>query len=183
MAYAWNMETAFESVDVALRNGRSVTIRTIAPSDEAALLAAFERLGPQARYWRFMRAMGEPDRKRLRAALASIAERGLAIAAVGDEGIVGTAMFVGEADPASCEFAISVTDAWAGTGLGSALLRTLVEAARNRGMRHMEGVVLAGNAAMLRLASRMGFTVTRHPDDFSLRLCRLSFEPGPETAT
>ena len=40
-------------------------IRAIAPSDEAVLLAAFERLGPQARYWRFMGPMGEPDRKRL----------------------------------------------------------------------------------------------------------------------
>jgi len=173
------MESFFEPVDLACRNGRSVTIRAIAPSDEAVLLAAFGRLGPQARYWRFMRAMGEPDRKRLRAALASIAERGLAIAAVGDEGIVGTSMFVRDADPSCCEFAISVIDAWAGTGLGSAMLRMLVDAARDRGVREMEGIVLAGNEAMLRLARRMGFTVTRHPDDFGLYLCRLSLAPAP----
>ena len=168
------LEGAFEPCDVTLRGGRRVTVRAIAPSDEEALLAAFERLGPQARYMRFMRAVREPNRDRLRSVLASMPESGYAIAAVGGSEIVGTAMFVVGPDPGTCEFAISVTDAWAGTGLGGTLLGLLIDTARRRGLREMEGLVLAENAPMLRLAARLGFAVTRHSDDFALRVCRLS---------
>jgi L-amino acid N-acyltransferase YncA len=49
----------------------------------------------------------------------------------------------------------------------------LIGAARRRGLRTMEGFVLAENDAMLRLALRLGFAVTRHPEDFNLKVCRL----------
>jgi hypothetical protein len=37
----------------------------------------------------------------------------------------------------------------------------------------MEGFVLAQNNSMLNLARRLGFTVTRHPDDATVKIVRL----------
>ena len=172
------MGTRFEPRNAQLRDGRVVHLRAIAPSDEEELLQAFERLGSEARYMRFMRVVREADRARLRAVLGAFPQRGLAIAATvpADDGIdiVGSATFIIGPTPDTCEFAISVVDAWAGAGLGRVLMETLIGAARERGLRTMEGYVLAENEGMLRLASRLGFSVTRHPDDFSLKACRLT---------
>jgi acetyltransferase len=180
------MEPGFEPVDLDLRNGRTVHVRAIVPSDEEELLQAFDLLSGEARYMRFMHAIREPNRQRLRAVLATMPERGLAIAATvsAQDGIdiVGTATFMIAPDRRTCEFAISVADAWAGAGLGSALMRLLIDSARRRGLREMEGFVLAENAAMLRLASRLGFRTSRHPDDYGVRVCRLALEEGESVA-
>jgi hypothetical protein len=37
----------------------------------------------------------------------------------------------------------------------------------------MEGFVLAVNRPMLRLAARVGFSISRKPDDAAVRICRL----------
>ena len=164
--------------DVTLRDGRSVHIRTIHPSDEAELLQAFDRLSPTARYMRFMRFVNEPDLERLRKALlASFPERRdgvvATIPAIDGIDIVGAAFFVFGGDASNCEFAINVAAEFGGAGLGGTLMRTLIDAARQRGLKVMEGFVLADNKSMLGLARRLGFSVTRDPDDGGIRLCRL----------
>jgi len=62
-------------------------------------------------------------------------------------------------DGESCEFAIVVADAWQGKGIATRLLTLLMEAARARGFRLMEGEVLAENVPMLNLVKRLGFGV------------------------
>ncbi len=63
-------------------------------------------------------------------------------------------------------------------GEGQGLVATvpmslLIDAARRRGLKEMEGFVLAENQSMLGLARRLGFTITTDPDDRALRICRL----------
>lgn len=174
------METDFEPIDLALRNGRVVHVRAIVPSDEEEILQAFERLGSESRYMRFMHAVREANRQRLREVLHSFPGKGLAIAATipAEDGIdiVGTATFILDAGGDCCEFAISVADDWGGAGLGSALMTALIEAARRRGLREMVGFVLAENRPMLRLALRLGFAILRDPEDYSVQVCRLALD-------
>ena len=176
------MPARFEPTDVALRNGRTVRLRAIGPADEEELLQAFDRLGADARYMRFMHSVREANIPRLRKVLDSFPEKGLAVAATvpAEDGIdiVGSATFMIGPRGDDCEFALSVVDEWAGAGLGRALLSALVEAARRRGLREMTGFVLAQNDAMLRLAARLGFEVRRDPDDFSQCICRLALDGG-----
>jgi acetyltransferase len=126
---------------------------------------------------RFMRAVREPNRERMRKILASFPERGVGIAATvpAADGIdiVGTAIFVLGSDPATCEFAITIAADYGGAGLGRTLLTALIDAAKRRGLKEMEGFVLASNKPMLGLAARVGFSVSIDPDDRSIRLCRL----------
>jgi acetyltransferase len=69
----------------------------------------------------------------------------------------------------SAEFAIVVADEWQGRGLGSLLMLELVAAARARGVRRIEGWVLATNHAMLELMRALGFEVGGTHDDARMR--------------
>ena len=51
----------------------------------------------------------------------------------------------------SAEYAAVVTDHWQGRGLGAALTRRLIAAARRRGIHRLYAVVLTGNDRMLPL--------------------------------
>ena len=171
------MSTDIQECDAALRDGRTVHLRAAGPQDEAAYLRAFDRLSPEARYMRFMRVVREPNREALRKALASFPERGFAIVATAGSGdsveIVGSALCMIATGSVSCEFAMTVADEYAGAGLGRLMLSSLVDAAKRRGLEEITGFVLAANEPMLRLATRMGFTVEADPDDASARVCRL----------
>src|SRR5262249_56846634 len=70
-----------------------------------------------------------------------------------------------EEEGKTCEFAVTVADDWQRAGLASRLLRELIAAARARGLKRMEGFVLAGNSPMLGLARRLGFTLGTDPRD------------------
>jgi acetyltransferase len=171
------MESGFTDFDITLRDGRAVHVRAMRQADEAEILQAFDRLGADARYMRFMHTVREPNRERLRKVLASFPGNGFGIAATvpAADGydIVGTATFVVGRDPAICEFAITTAADYGGAGLGRVLMNALIGAAKRRGLEEMEGFVLAANKPMLRLAARLGFTVSIDADDASVRICRL----------
>ncbi|MER2514896.1 MAG: GNAT family N-acetyltransferase [Candidatus Accumulibacter phosphatis] len=171
---------SFNDTDVVLRDGRAVHLRAMHCSDEGELLQFFERLDPETRYMRFMHVVRKPDVKRLRRVLAFIPERGTGIVATipADDGIDivgGSSLMIGQ-DPANCEFAVTVTAAYARTGLGHTLMSALIAAAKARGLVEMEGFVLRANTAMLRLANRLGFTTSADPEDFSVVICRLRLD-------
>ena len=131
---------------------------------------------------RFMRVVREPDPERLRAVLASFPEAGIGLVATvpAADGIdiVGSAIAVFDSDRTSCEFAITVASGFAGVGLATALMTTLIDEARRRGLKEMEGFVLSQNQSMLRLAKRLGFRIAYEPGDASVRVCRLTLNPS-----
>ena len=87
----------------------------------------------------------------------------------GQETEIGVARYVTNADGTSCEFAVAIADAWQHRGLGSLLILNLVEVARARGLRTMEGIVMAGNHKMLGLMHALGFSNRSEPGDASVR--------------
>lgn len=168
------MDSGFTAFDFSLRDGRIVHIRAMRKSDLEAIVKAFDQLSPEARYMRFMRVVGEPNIERLRKALASFPKSGLGIVATaGETDVVGSATFLIGRDPTNCEFATTVAGDYGGLGLGRALMTALIGAAKQRGLHEMEGFVLAKNQPMLRLAARLGFSISPDPDDPAVRICRL----------
>jgi len=165
-------------LDITLRDGRSVHVRALGSDDEAEILQTFERLSDAARYMRFMRVVRSPDRERLRAMLASFPEAGIGIVATvpAADGIdiVGSAIAVFMAGRTSCEFAITVAGEFGGAGLATRLMTTLIDEARRRGLKQMEGLVLSQNQPMLRLARRLGFRIESEPGDPTVRVCRMT---------
>ena len=170
-------DASVSEVDVTLRDGRVVHLRALLPTDEKELLQAFGRMSAEARYMRFMRSVREVNVQRLREALDSFPEGGSGIVATvpaedGADIAASAVFFVGE-DPTTCEFAIAVQSNFGGVGLATTLMNALIDSARKRDLRTMEGFVLAVNEPMLRLARRMGFSVAPDPNDRAIRICRI----------
>ena len=167
--------------DNAMRDGRTVHLRAVSPADEAEVLQTFERMSDEARYMRFMRVVRTPDLQRLREALASFPEAGIGLVATvpASDGldIVGSAVAVFSEDRTTCEFAVNVASSHGGVGLATLLMTALIDEARRRGLKEMEGFVLSQNHGMLGVAKRLGFRIAYEPGDASVRVCRLTLNP------
>jgi acetyltransferase len=77
---------------------------------------------------------------------------------------------VANPDSTSCEFSLVVADAYSGQGLGTRLMRSIMEVARDKGLSRIEGLVLANNPGMLKLMRSLGFTVQPFAEDPDFRL-------------
>jgi RimJ/RimL family protein N-acetyltransferase len=165
---------------IRLRAGEDLLVRPITAEDAAELMAGFRRLSVRSRYQRFFTAA--PNlRTREAVYLTQIDHHNhealVAIVPVTGD-IVGVARFIRSAtDPASAEIALTVADWWQSRGLGSELLRHLVERAREEKITRFTADLLTGNRAMLALIRQLGVvdtivdgatmtaTVTSEPSD------------------
>ena len=157
-----------------LPDGSAATLRPIRPSDMELEQAFVRNLSPQSRFTRFMGEVKElspdqlykfthPDHSR-EAAYVVIRST------VAGEEEIGVARFVIEPDGETCEFAVTVADAWQGKGVGGRLMRVLLRDARARSLKRMEGYVLGTNTRMLEFVRKLGFEVDFNADDPSVRL-------------
>ena len=63
------------------------------------------------------------------------------------------------------EFALLVSDAYQGQGLGAELLRLLPRVGRDEGLRRVSAQILPHNRDMRRLCEKLGFTLARGPGE------------------
>ena len=168
--------TGFTPLDVQLRDGLHVTLRAIRADDKDRLQEAMRALSTQSSYYRFFSPMRELSAKLLERATRPEPERERQLVAVfgegADEKIIGGARYAALEDSADCEFAAAVLDDWHGLGLARRLLEILMENARARGFKRMEGYVLATNVAMLGLAKRLGFAEMASSEGPTVRMVR-----------
>lgn len=68
-------------------------------------------------------------------------------------------------DGRSVEFALVVADDCQRLGIGSRLLKTLMQTAKDKGIAFFEAEVLAANASMLALVKKLGFSVETLADN------------------
>ena len=78
--------------------------------------------------------------------------------------------YVTNPDQSSCEFALVVADDFNGKGLGSRLMESIMDVARDKGLAEIEGLVLANNTGMLKLMRSLGYLVKNYPDDPDFKL-------------
>ena len=144
-----------------LFDGTPVTIRPIRAEDSGMEQEFVRHLSEDSRYYRFMASMRELSPKKLKFFTEIDYDRHMAFVATvvreGKELEIGVARYVATEHPDSCEFAVTVDDAWQGTGVAGLLMISLMQAARDRGFKTMEGIVLAGNYKMLKFARQLGF--------------------------
>lgn len=165
---------------LTLRDGRTVIVRTIQPEDKDMLDKAFEKLCKEARYTRFFTTVRAVPADILHPTAPGPEGHAVALVALYEEGsrqvMTGGARYVTDAITGTCEFAVTVADDWRGLGLARQLMETLIDIARARGIRQMEGSVLSSNTPMLRLAARLGFKAAPYPNDYTLRVISLDLQ-------
>jgi GNAT superfamily N-acetyltransferase len=155
-----------------------VVIRPITPQDKEAERAFIEGLSPKSRHLRFLGEVRHPSDRLLDQLTRIDAVHDAAFAAVtrenAHERIVGVSRFSANRHGDSCECAVTVTDDWQGKGLGTLLMKYLIDVARARGVHRMYSVDSAQNARMTELANDLGFRTRSDPDDSSQVIHELS---------
>ena len=133
-------------------------------------------LSEESRYFRFMRSVQELTPDMLARFTQIDYTREMALIAVtndhGKEIELGVTRFAINPDGESCEFALVVADSMRGKGLGQKLMSSLMDAARSKGLKIMEGEVLSNNRNMLKLMTRLGFTTETSPEDDGIKNVR-----------
>ena len=156
-----------------LPDGNDVLIRPIRPED-AELTQEFVRsLSEEAKYFRFMDAVKELSPTMLARLTQIDYTREMALLALteidGKEVELGVARYAINLDGESCEFALVVNDQWQKQGIGHKLMDVLMDVARGKGLKVMEGEVLKTNRPMLTLVEGLGFHIEPHPEDDTVR--------------
>ncbi|UWU95668.1 GNAT family N-acetyltransferase [Bradyrhizobium sp. CB1015] len=166
-------QAATYSVQTVLKDGTPIQIRALHASDEADMLTAIARTGPQSLQSRFFilkRHFSEKERAYFmdvdfvnHVALAALAEE------QGRDAIIGGGRYV-VVEPGQAEMAFVVVDAWQGRGVGSLLLRHLTDIARAQGVRELTAEVLSDNSPMRSVFAKAGFKLARSDDPRTVHL-------------
>jgi len=159
-----------------LADGTSITIRPIRAEDAQLSQEFVRNLSQETRYFRFMNSVQELSESMLVKFTQIDYSREMALIAVthdhGKETQLGVARFAINPDAETCEFAIVLSDEMHGKGLGQKLMNVLFDAARSKGLRVMEGEVLKNNENMLKLMTRLEFSIETSEEDHSIKNVR-----------
>lgn len=157
-----------------LPDGTDLVIRPIRPEDAQMEQDFVRGLSEQTKYFRFMQAIKELTPEMLVRFTQIDYDREMALIGVvkqEDSDLeVGVARYMSRPGGDACEFAIVVSDQWRGRGIGTRLMRSLMQNARERGFRIMDGEVLTANAGMLALMRSLGFRMERDRQDPGIKL-------------
>ncbi len=159
---------------VKLKDGTLVTLRPIRPEDEPRLVDFHGTLSDRSVYHRYFVPMKLTERiahERLARVCFTDYDRDIPLVAElrPDPGaparIIGIGR-VGKEHPGdSGEFAVIISDAWQGRGLGRKLLERLIQVARDEGLTRLTGTILRENREMQAVCRKVGFTFHHSPGD------------------
>ncbi|WP_376795615.1 GNAT family N-acetyltransferase [Thermogemmatispora sp.] len=157
-----------------LPDGTPVVIRPIRPEDEPLMVRFHETLSERTVYLRWLHMLGLSQRtahERLVDRCFIDYERELALVALwrdpapgqGAEAIIAIGRLIRLPRGDEAEFALLVSDRFQRQGVGSELLRRLIEVARQEGLKCLRGYLLPENRAMQQLCRRFGFRLAYQP--------------------
>jgi acetyltransferase len=156
-----------------LRDGTAVTIRPIRPEDEPLMVAFHRTLSEESIYFRYFHMISLSARvahERLIRICFTDYDREMALVAdrrdpaTGQHTLLGVGRLSRLHGRDEAEFALLVSDAHQRLGLGSELLRLLLQIGRDEGLRRISAEILPGNHAMRRMCETLGFTQEVTPD-------------------
>ncbi len=165
--------------EVALRDGESALLRPIRPEDERMIAEFHNDLSERSVYLRYLQFLKLEERivhERLARVCFNDYSRELALVVEQSGRILGVGRF--KRNPlrrGEAEVAALVRDSEQGKGIGTLLLRHLIDAARAEGLSRLTAELLADNTAMYRLLEKLGFS-TRMAFDGQTLLASLSLE-------
>ncbi|MBM3789252.1 MAG: bifunctional acetate--CoA ligase family protein/GNAT family N-acetyltransferase [Acidobacteria bacterium] len=155
-----------------LNDGREVLIRPIRPEDEPLMATYHQTLSERSVELRYFYPMALSERiehERLSRIAFIDYDREMALVAViknrhtGGPQIIAAARVIKLYGGEDAEFTILVSDAYQGFGLGTEMLRRLVDIGRKEGVKRIFGNILGDNSNMLRVTGRLGFQVVGQP--------------------
>ncbi len=150
----------------SLKNGTSITIRPIRPEDEPLMVKFHASLSEQSVYMRYFHMIALNQRvahERLTRICYNDYDRELALVAdyknpeTGWHEILAVGRITREAGAKEAQFALLVSDACQKQGLGSELLRRLLEIGRQEKLHVITAEILPDNYPMIHVCKKLGF--------------------------
>ncbi len=146
-----------------LTNGTNIVIRPIRPEDAVMEKNFIHRLSEHTKYFRFMQSLQELTPEMIVRFTQIDYDREMAFVAIAEDGNIpkelGVGRYLMNPDGRSVEFALVVADDCHCLGIGSRIMKTLMQTAKHRGLLFFEAEVLAVNAPMLSLVKKLGFSI------------------------
>jgi acetyltransferase len=161
-----------------LKNGESVTIRPIRPEDEPLIVKFHGSLSEESVYYRYFSKLKLDQRvahERLTRICFNDYDREIALvaerkdAASGQHEIIAVGRLSKARGLNEAEFALLISDRWQGQGLGTELLKRLVQVGRDEKLGRITALILSENHAMHHLSKRAGFKLERDPESHDFR--------------
>ena len=169
---------------VALRPGMKILFRPIKPTDEEMMQELFYSLSEESIYYRFFHRTQVMPHKKVQRFTTVDYQKDMAIVGVveeyGREKIIAVGRYSLEPDSNMAEAALLVHDDWQGRGIGTRLLKYLIQIAKSRNIAGFKAQVLAENRAPLQVAHKTGYTVETTLED-GVFLVSFKFQERGET--
>jgi GNAT superfamily N-acetyltransferase len=157
--------------------GEAVTIRPIRTTDGEMEAEFVRRLSPQTKHYRFFGGVRELSPAEIARLCKVDGTHSMAYVATirrGDEEIeIGVSRYSPDSRADAREMAVTVADDWQHKGLGTLLMRQLIEFARSNGIKQLYSVDMSDNIAMRALAKDLGMRAAAQPDDPSFTIYSL----------
>lgn len=176
--YTWH-ETA--------RDGSPLIVRPVRPEDEPLIIDFHRLLSEETIYRRYFfqhKFTRRTSHERLRRTCFLDFDREIALAALLDQeggpAIAAVGRLARNRAGDSAEIALTVADPFQSLGIGTLILRHLVDVARAEGLSRVQGSMLPGNIHMQHLFGKLGFSVRPGADDTVV--AELMLQPATEEA-
>lgn len=156
-----------------LKNGQNVTIRPIRPEDEPLMVQFHRTLSEESVYFRYFHMVGLKQRiahDRLVRICFVDYERELALVAdyenpeTGNHEILAVGRLSKQHGTNEAEFSMMVADRYQCQGLGTELLRRLVQIGQDENLDRITAEVLADNSPMQRVCEKLNFQISPSDD-------------------
>jgi len=157
-----------------MREGTRVMIRPIRPEDEPLLVRFHESLSDHTVYMRYLHVIKLSQRvahERLTRMCFIDYDREMALVAeykdpeTGELQVIAVGRLKKTHGTPDAEFAMLITDEYQDRGLGSELLRRLIEIGRDERVARITADILPDNLPMQRVCENLGFKLSRSVDD------------------
>ena len=149
-----------------LRDGTPVTLRPIRPEDEPLMVKFHEALSARSVYLRWLQRLNLSQRtaheEMIRMCFIDY-DRQMALVAdyenpqTGQDEIIGVGSLIKEQSTKSAEIALLVADQFQRQGLGTELLRRLIQVGRDEQLQRLTGDILAENRGIQEICKKLGF--------------------------
>ncbi len=149
--------------------GDVVTIRPIRITDTEMEAAFIRGLSPQSKRYRFLGGVKELSTGEVSRLCDVDGRHSMAFVATirhdGRETEIGVSRYAPNSSSDVREIAVTVADDWQRKGLGTLLMKQLIQSARNNGVKHLYSTDFADNAGMRALAEDLGMSASRDPSN------------------
>ncbi|WP_111431687.1 bifunctional acetate--CoA ligase family protein/GNAT family N-acetyltransferase [Rhodobacteraceae bacterium DSL-40] len=164
----------FELRREVVLKGETYVFRAVRPADALLYPDFLANVSPEDIRMRFMAPRAHfPEEMALKFTQLDY-DRDMAFVAIAPDGtLAGVSRLASEPDLKHAEYALLVRSDLKGRGLGSTLMRHLIDYARSAGVESLDGVILAENHGMLHLVERLGFVNRHDPDEAGVMVSRL----------